>query len=436
MIYRQYLGIYLDEYGVQSTTFHKFMPGLLPGRRGIVKRSTGTHTTLGRLLESLRPSRKRRIFIALPRRLFFTRCVEFPDLPLDDVRDAVVNSLDLYSHLPLDEIYYDVRFTRIRGRGVTALLYYAPRKKLDGIIQQVRDSGHIRSFECLFPFSHGAGAWVWGGKKAKSGREFRPYALRIPYRDGIELALYAKEACINSFLLDSEAGGDTEGMYRDILADHGLPPEEVVLMDGPDDFGEEEDNMGAVALAPVLAGAQHVSVDANLPRIKLFKPMRIVVPLFLAVIAVAVWMSMEIRDEIKIQQVTLDRVKKEIKAIDRQIGPILEAKEVLEKAAAHKGDVEDFISSKPPLFTYINDLADIVPENTWFAHLAYKPGVISMQGQGDDVLKVVEALRASRKYEEVKVKGSVSRTKEGKDKFNIDLILKEPVDILKGRKGK
>ena len=121
----------------------------------------------------------------------------------------------------------------------------------------------------------------------------------------------------------------------------------------------------------------------------------------------------------------LEGVKKEIIALEKEIDPILQAKTALERAAEYKGDVEDFVLSKPPLYSYLNDLALNVPENTWFAHLSYKPGIISMQGEGDDVLKVVEFLRMSDKYKEVKLKGSVSRTKEGKDKFMIDLILKD-----------
>ncbi|MBU0464062.1 MAG: hypothetical protein KKE12_10700, partial [Proteobacteria bacterium] len=85
--------------------------------------------------------------------------MQFPELPLDDVRDSVVSNLETYSHLPVDEIYYDVLFSKDKGNEINALLFYAPRKKLDIYINQLMESGHYDSLECIFPFSYGAGPW-------------------------------------------------------------------------------------------------------------------------------------------------------------------------------------------------------------------------------------------------------------------------------------
>jgi len=194
-----------------------------------------------------------------------------------------------------------------------------------------------------------------------------------------------------------------------------------------------DENLGCAAVAPVINGMQQVNLDQNPPKIKLFKPMKVLFPVFGLLAAFVVYMSLIVQNERSDKQAALAEVKQQIAEINREIDPILEAKKALQQAAEYKEDVEDFISTKPPLFTYINDLAEIVPENTWFAHLSYKPGIISMQGQGDDVLKVVEALRASGKYKEVKLQGSVSRTKEGKDNFRIDLILKQPGQMMEGK---
>ena len=431
MIYKQYLGIYINESEIQYTNYYKFFPGLLSGKKGLFKSSSpkvfndsSFRFNLKKLLDSIKPSKRRRIYICLPRKYFFTRRLQFPELPLDDIRDSVVNNLEIYSHLPVDQIYYDVLFSKDKGSEINALLFYAPRKKLDIYLNQLMESGHHNSLECIFPFSYGAGPWYFDLKIKSVDKK----GLLIQYKDSTELAVYSGMSCIDSFLLDTSCEKEKQDkIMHDILADHDMSEDQITFKNTnaitENDFLNE--NMGGAALAPAFSGMQHISVDENPPRIKLFKPMKFLFPVFILLGLLMTYMSTNILKEIEVKQKKVAVVKQEIMALEKEIDPILQAKTALERAAEYKGDVEDFVLSKPPLYSYINDLARIVPENTWFAHLSYKPGIISMQGEGDDVLKVVEFLRASDKYKEVKLKGSVSRTKEGKDKFMIDLILKK-----------
>jgi hypothetical protein len=431
LIYKQYLGIYINESEIQYTGYYKFFPGLFSGKKGLFKSSlpkvfndSSFRFNLKKLLDSIKPSKRRKIYICLPRKFFFTRRLKFPVLPLDDVRDSVVNNLEIYSHLPLDEIYYDVLFSKDKGSEINALLFYAPRKKLDIYLNQLMETGHYNSLECIFPFSYGAGPWYFG-LKTKPGDQ---KGLVIQYKDSTEIALYSGYSCIDSFLLDTYSEKENQDkIIKDIMAEHDMSENQIAYKNTntvtQNNFLNE--NMGGAALSPVFSGMQQISVDENLPRIKLFKPMKLLFPLFIILGALMSYLSMNILDELEVKQKNLEGVKKEIIALEKEIDPILQAKTALERAAEYKGDVEDFVLSKPPLYSYLNDLALNVPENTWFAHLSYKPGIISMQGEGDDVLKVVEFLRMSDKYKEVKLKGSVSRTKEGKDKFMIDLILKD-----------
>lgn len=389
-----------------------------------------THANLSSLLDPLKPSRKRRIYIALPRHVFFARRIEFPKLPLDDISDAMINNLETYSHLPLEDIYYDILFSEAGGNGVNALLYYAPRKKIDAYINQIRESGHMGSLETIFPLSYGAGPYYWERTSQSNN------ALMIQYRDTTELAIYHGNTCIDTFTAGAADGIEArDGMVRDILADYGMAPDQVRHANdqAPDSQGSRDENMGDLSIAPVFSGIQMVGVDWNAPRIKLFKPYTVLIPLFVILAAVIVYLSIEIRENIAARQAEVDELKTAIKVIDGEIDPILEAQAALEKATSYKGDVEAFMATRPPVFTYLNDIAGNVPPDTWFPALSYKPGVISMQARGNDILKVVESLRASGKYKDVKIMGSVSKTKDGKDKFMLDLILKEPVDILKGR---
>jgi hypothetical protein len=427
LIYKHYLGIYINESYIQCGSYYKLFPGILPGNKGIFKKQSFTHDSLRKFLDQLAPSRNRRIFIALPRPIFYNRCIEFPELPLDDVRDSVVSNLETYSHLSLEEIYYDIFFTVMKGKGINALLYYAPRKKIDVYINQFKDSGHINSLDGISPFSYGAGPWFWYAKDIRNLDEKN--SIVIQYLNAIELAVYLGPCCMDSFLLDVSGENQAqEQVIHDILADHGMHPDQPVKMND-----REDPNTGYAVLAPVTAGMQVVRVDENLPRIKLFRPIKILLPIFILLAMAITFMSFEIHNEIINMQDALTRIKQQISDINNEIDPILEAKTALIKAAEYKEDVEDFVSTRPPLYTYINDLALTVPPDTWFAHLGYNPGIISLQGEGDDVLKVVESLRNSKKYKEVKLQGSVSTTKEGKDNFRIDLILREPVDMIEGK---
>jgi len=437
LIYKQYMGIYINESDIQCTSYYKIFPGVLPGKKGIIKsalpevsKDSFSHFNLKNVLDLVKPSKRRRIYISLPRNYFFVRQVKFPELPIEDVRDSMVNSLEIYSHLPVEEIYYDVLFTKLSNHEINALLYYVPRKKLDLFINQFRETGHYDSLEGIFPFSHGAGPWYFNGKFIdKQG-------LVIQYKDSIELAIYSGASCIDSFLLDTSNGKETrEKMIQDIMEDHDMSRDQVAYKSAhtPTENNFLNENMGGVALAPAFYGMQPIRVDEKQPRIKVFKPWKFFLPLLILLGVLMGYMTLDIQDKIEIKQKELAGIKQKITALEKEIDPILKAKSALKRAAEYKGDVEDFVLSKPPLHTYINELARIVPENTWFAHLSYKAGIISMQGEGDDVLKVVESLRISDKYKEVKLKGAVSRTKAGKDKFRIDLILKDLEE--KSKKG-
>lgn len=438
MIYKKYLGIYINESDIQYLSCYKFLPWLMPGKKAVfksgfpkfVKESKSLRFSLKKTFETIKPSKKREIYICMPRSFFFTRKLEFPSLPLDDVRDSVVNSLESYSHLPVDEIYYDVLFSKIKGGRINALLYYAPRKNLDIYLTQLKETGHLKSVKGVFPFSYGAGPWYFGlnpGSNDKNG-------VVIQYDNRTEVAVYSKISCINSILMDKSGSKEQQqNMIQDILAQHKISEDQVVYKDenSVTENSFLNENMAGAALAPAFAPIQQISIDENIPRIKFFKPMYLLLPLFILLAGLMIFMTQEIQTSIHVKKSELAKVENEAAAMEKQIDPILKAKSALKRAAEYKGDVEDFVLSKPQLHTLINDLARIVPEDTWFAHLSYKPGIISMQGEGGDVLKVVESLRASEKYKEVKLRGSVSRTKQGKDKFRIDLILKDKRQMSK-----
>jgi general secretion pathway protein L len=436
LFYKNLLGIYIDESGVQCTTGHKFLPGLMPAKNRFFNEKTNVYDSLKTMLDQVPPSRSTGLYVALPRKLFFTRQIVFPALPLDDVRDSVVNSLASYCHLPLEEIYYDAVFTKLRDKRVNVLIYYAARKKLDVFINIIKESGHLNSLESIGPFSYGAGL-LFGEDSLKKKHE--KFGLIIKYPDVVEIAIYSKKKCVDSFLLDVDIARESYTRQVDDFLDHhdiSIDKTHEIIVN--DQFVSADNglkmNGGNVALAPVNQGVSLVHMDENVPRIKLFNPLKILFPLFVVLTAMMVYLTLQIKNDVQTRQTALDELKKEINVITAAINPIVEARDALKKAAEYKEDVEVFVKTRPPLFTYINDLARVVPEGTWFAHLSYQPGVIAVQGEGDDVLTVIDALRKSDYIKEAQLKGSVSRTNEGKDKFRIELILDEPVDVIEGQK--
>ena len=195
---REIIGLYLEKERLQYACMKKGMFGLSPKSPGSGMEPYGTinggeYSSLKKFLEATSTKTKCHIFLALPRGSFFVRDMKLPPMLLEEAWISVQNSLAVYCHLPLEEIYYDVHLSLSGNGGVNALIFYAPRKEIDRILAIFNETGRRHLLKRLFPLSFGVYLWL------KIQGYLLPLTLILPPQEGIhELAVYGKRGFVYS----------------------------------------------------------------------------------------------------------------------------------------------------------------------------------------------------------------------------------------------
>ena len=111
--------------------------------------------------------------------------------------------------------------------------------------------------------------------------------------------------------------------------------------------------------------------------------------------------------------------------MQQKVRPLEKVRDALKKTESLSADIDDFIRLRPRLFSCYNEISRLVPEGTWFSRSNLQGAELTLQGQSRDALKIVESLRASPLFEQVKLAGSVSRAPSGVEQFSLILRLKD-----------
>ena len=118
-------------------------------------------------------------------------------------------------------------------------------------------------------------------------------------------------------------------------------------------------------------------------------------------------------------------MKTQTQQLQQQIRPLEKTRDALKKTKSLSDDIEDFIRLRPRLFTCFNEIARLIPEGTWFSRSSFQGAELTLQGQSKDALKVMESLRTSPLFDQVKLVGSVSRSPSGTEQFSLTIRLKD-----------
>jgi Tfp pilus assembly protein PilN len=123
------------------------------------------------------------------------------------------------------------------------------------------------------------------------------------------------------------------------------------------------------------------------------------------------------------------RLKEEVKQLRQKIRPLEQDWEKLKKTKDFYKSMDEFLKTRPQMYSQINEIARLSPEGTWFSRFTFQGDEMTLQGQGPDGLKVIESIRTSTLFEQVKLIGSVSRSPSGVEQFSISVKLEkeEPV---------
>jgi Tfp pilus assembly protein PilN len=389
---------------------------------------------LRRFLSRIPPASGRAIYLALPRSYFFIRNLDLPPMSREDALASVEASMEISAHLPKEEIYYDIHLSPLEDRRVHGLLIYARRQEMDPFLEALNNTGHRRELEGLFPFILGIGSWV------SRQRYDLPLALLRGQGQDRELGVFA-----GSGTLYSVAATDIEcaTLRQSVIARYPAVGKRFFSFSGEDEgfaalpppetdrcfsLPPLSENPAVAALAPELAGQQPVCVDERPVKLKQVQPLPW---LLLAAFLLALFcggLSWRVRVVDRVLQRELSMLTMENKKLKKRLAPLEKRHQLSKKAKGMLKDLDDFLRERPKFYHLFNEVAARIPEGTWFSSLVYRKRQLTLRGQSPDALKVVESLRKSELFSEVKLRGTVNKAAGKLERFSLVLHLKESHD--------
>jgi len=186
-----------------------------------------------------------------------------------------------------------------------------------------------------------------------------------------------------------------------------------------------QENPAVAALAPVLAGQQPVCVDERPVKLKQVHPLPWLLLIAVLLSLLCGGLSWRARVVDRTLQQELSVLNLENKKLKNRLSPLEKRHKLGKKAQAMLKDIDDFLQQRPRFYRLLNDMAERIPEGTWFSSLVYRKGQLTLRGQSSDALKVVESLRESKFFSEVKLRGTVNKSRGQVERFSLVLQLKE-----------
>lgn len=392
-----------------------------PGLRGLEE-----------FLRDLPPRRDRAILIGLPRDKVFVREVFLPPMALEDALEAVRNASAVHCHLPLNEVFLDVRLHRLRDASVQATVVYTPKKNLEAILAVMTETGHGQELGGLFPVSFGWMSWL-----RRLGME-PPMAVVWSHGEWVEAVIADSLGRVHAWLVSQDGG---EPLSLQELKGHlhhaGIPPDRVFSPDAahglslPPPRGpwvgwpHPLDNRAVLAAAVAVDGRFDFCLNGSPPHVRIFHPAKVVLPGMLVLLLTGWILTADTERKVHKLQNRIERTKTTIHGLERELEPLKKNVEEMQRVRTLLAGAEGFVGQRPNFYSFFNDLATRSPEGTWVSNVRYDQTQFVLQMVSPDSLKFLEAIRTSPFVKDVQIRGAVNRRPDGKENFQLVIELKK-----------
>ncbi|WP_448384515.1 hypothetical protein [Desulfosoma sp.] len=383
------------------------------------------------LLSRIPPKKSRHLHIGIPTQQVFLRDMQLPAMSLEDALEAVRHAVPVACHLPMHDIFADVRLHRLRDKTIQGLVAYTPKKAVEGLLSVVAETGHEESLHGLFPVCLGWVAWL---------RQAGPEPSGVVCQDGGRPVLVAMDGAgrVHVVPQPETAGGEAQvPTLTSVAASLGIPAEGLFSSDGNGyalvnfentvmaRWPHPAENLASLTAAAAVASPFDFCLDGRVPRVRIFHPAKIVVP-WIVLLAVTAWgLSAENHRKVEKLQRKIQRVTATTRELEQQLEPLKKNVEEMKRVQTLLSGAAGFMDQRPKFFSFFNDLADKAPEGTWVSNVNFGDGQFVMQMVSPESLKTLEALRASPFVKEVQLRGAVNRRQDGKETFQVSIELKK-----------
>jgi Tfp pilus assembly protein PilN len=443
---QEILGIYLDEVNFDVVCLRKGMGGWSPykGHWGLPDAGRPLAEQLKDVLQTIRPSRKRSICLALPRKAVFLRELRFPQLEPEEAVEAVRLGVELQAHLKPEEIYYD-QWGFKRGEETIVLLAYVPRAFLDPLFRVVREIGHKKSLGPVAPAFLGfdillrrgseavlpsvsiglqAETWVASFHGVSSWEGSHP--IVVPPGEGLPEALeglfrylpasFSRQASEPLYVVGDPSGITLNSVPRDLCKDS----KKVSILCGE----RQRLSWGLCAAALGLSAFPALSFQEGVRR----RPLRMRVKvrpyqaLAGATAVVIILATGALGLQIQKRHQVIRGLERDVTQREGRLAPLLETHKELEQLQTQLKDLQDFATEQSAVLAVFKTLTELTPSETWIKSLNFAGSKVRITGQGGSAVDVMGLWRNNKLFSEVKLVSPVTKYRQ-EERFSVELTL-------------
>lgn len=442
------IGIYLDE-------VHPQVYGLKLGRSGWkssdappwpIGQQLPFHEQLRVFLQTIRPSRRRKICLAIPQKHYFLRELPFPQLEPADAMESVRLGIELHAHIEKGEIYSDQFAFKRKGETVV-LLSYIRRSVLDPVLKIFSETGHMRSLGPVSPAFVGLDILLRRGKGTLPcvilGRQSSSWFVSMHGDTAWE---GAHPVPVNNERddgagdmarsLSSLSGYVPAGFARLLTApayavEHAglsmdpMPEDPCKALTGISGLCEGKTGLSwglcaaalGLSLYPMLS---FQDAPRRLPLVLRMRPYQIIagaIALTMVLATGVMGFKLYIRSvELKARDVELARLNQELK-------PLVETKNRIDAIRGEIASMTGFKNEFPRPVEVLRLLTVNTPQDTWIQNFNMKDDKLRITAEGNSASQVTAEWRKLPFCAELKLTSPVMKDNNQKERFSVEITL-------------
>jgi hypothetical protein len=443
------IGIYLDE-------AHPQVSGLKLGRSGWkssgvpawpVGQQSPFHEQLRAFLQAIRPSRRRKICLAIPQRHYFLRELPFPQLEPADAMESVRLGIELHAHIEKTEIYSD-QFAFKRNGETIVLLSYIRRAVLDPVFKIFSETGHMRSLGPVSP------AFVGLDILLRRGKGILPCVVIGRQSSSWFVSMHGDTAWEGAHPVPAhnESGDDGAGdMAKSLSAlsdyvpagfarlltapayalDHAglyldpMPEDPCRALSGISGLCEGETGLSWGLCAAALGLSLYPALsfqDAprRLPLVLRMRPYQMIagaIALTMVLATGVMGFKLYVRSaELKAREVEFAR-------LDQELKPLVETRNKIDAIRGEIASMTGFKNEFPRPVEVLRLLTVNTPQDTWIQNFNMKDDKLRITAEGNSASQVTAEWRKLPFCAELKLTSPVMKDNNQKERFSVEITL-------------
>jgi Tfp pilus assembly PilM family ATPase/Tfp pilus assembly protein PilN len=391
------------------------------------------------------------IFLGIPRHSVMLRFIELPLAVKENLRESLGYELEKYAPIPPDRAYFDCQIVEEDSAANKArvLLVLAKRESLSPYLDlrnrwdmgisgvEITSTGIANYLSCISKSADGA-PYLFVDVRGNS-LEFNVIKEKLLISSrSVSVPENSKD--LDSFILrelTSFKGEQAQNAAMRVVAlwepkgeaDVVTRLEEAMNVEvlAPDALGAGLDSAALIdAYGLALKGIQKVPLDINLmpPELRK-KPSRVsyytmLVLAAMLIISFASWgVSSILRERLhlKLLNSEIARLSVEIKDVENLRKRCEDLENEIDYLNRVRGNTMNFLN-------ILNDLTGRIPKNAWVSTLTYSEQGVQIGGYAESASKMIPLLEASPRLRDAVFLSTITKTKDGKERFEIGLKMR------------